>query len=39
MASKDFQRILTGELTVAGLVDEILQRVIESSVQKVEHHG
>ena len=39
MATEDFQRILRGEVTVAGLVDEILQRVIGTSVQKVEHHG
>jgi hypothetical protein len=39
MATEDFARILRGEVTVAGFVDEILQRVIGTSVQKVEHHG
>jgi hypothetical protein len=39
MATEDFQRILRGEVTVAGLVDEIFQRVIGTSIQKVEHHG
>ena len=39
METEDFQRILRGEVTVAGLVDEIFQRVIGTSVQKVEHHG
>jgi len=39
MATEDFQRILRGEVTVAGLVDEIFQRVIGTSIHKVEHHG
>ena len=37
--NEDFRRILRGELTVAGLVDEILQRTIESPAQKVERYG
>lgn len=39
METEDFQRILRGEVTVAGLVDEIFQRVIGTSFQKVERHG
>jgi hypothetical protein len=39
MATEDFRRILRGELTVADLVDEILQKVNESPVQKVERYG
>jgi len=39
MATDDFQRILRGELTVAGLVDEIFQRVIESPAKKGERYG
>jgi len=39
MATDDFQRILRGELTVAGLVDEIFQRAIESPAQKGERYG
>jgi LAO/AO transport system kinase len=39
MATADFRRILTGELTIADLVDEILQKVIESPDQKAERYG
>jgi len=39
MGNEDFRRILRGELTVAELVDEILQRTIESPAQKVERYG
>jgi len=38
-ANEDIQQILRGELTVAGLVDKLLQKVNESPVQKVERYG
>jgi LAO/AO transport system kinase len=39
MAAGDFDRILRGEVTVAGFVDEILQRVSGTPVRKAEHDG
>ncbi|MEP7152132.1 MAG: methylmalonyl Co-A mutase-associated GTPase MeaB [Nitrospira sp.] len=39
MATEDLHRILRGEVTVAGFVDEILQRVIGTPVEKGEHRG
>jgi GTPase len=39
MANDDFRRILRGELTVSELVDEILQRTIDSPAQKVKRYG
>ena len=39
MATEDLNRILRGEVTVAGFVDEIFQRVIGIPVERMEHHG
>jgi GTPase len=39
MATEDLNRILRGEATVAGFVDELFQRVIGTPVEKRGHHG
>jgi LAO/AO transport system kinase len=39
MATDDYQRILSGEVTVAAFVNEILRSMIATSVQEVESHG
>ena len=39
ISREDFERILRGEVTIAGFVDELLQRMTWTPLHKVEHYG